>query len=137
MLYYEGGKMSRKSKGIGAERELIKKFWETKTWLACRVAGSGSSRYPSPDVIAGNITRKLAIECKTAKGDMKYIPRDDVFQLMEFAQTFGAEPWIAMRFNREDWSFLRIEDLQATGTTRLISKKLVQECGLSFEDLIK
>ena len=53
--------MSRKSKGINAERSLIHKFW-AHNWAAIRVAGSGSSKYPSPDVLAGNNLRKLAIE---------------------------------------------------------------------------
>ena len=127
--------MSRKSKGINAERELIKLFWETKRWLACRVAGSGSSRYPAPDVIAGTANRKIAIECKTSKDDMKYIPRDDIFQLKEFALTFDAEPWVAVRFNRTEWYFLRPEQLEDTGTCRLVSKELAQQKGICFEQL--
>ena len=47
--------MSRKSKGINAERELIRLFEDTNKWSACRVAGSGSSRYPSPDIIAASV----------------------------------------------------------------------------------
>lgn len=46
--------MSHKSKGINAEREIIHLFWSMPGWTACRVAGSGSMKYPSPDVIAGN-----------------------------------------------------------------------------------
>ena len=128
--------MSRKSKGINAERELIRLFWETKTWLACRVAGSGSSRYPAPDIIAGNAQRKIAIECKTSRDEMKYIPRDDIFQLKEFASTFGAEPWVAVRFDRTLWYFLRPEQLEDTGTCRLVSKKLAEGQGMTFGQFI-
>ena len=45
--------MSLKSKGINAERELIHKFWGVG-WGAVRVAGSGSMRYPSSDILAAN-----------------------------------------------------------------------------------
>ncbi|HLD33662.1 MAG TPA: Holliday junction resolvase Hjc [Candidatus Nanoarchaeia archaeon] len=128
--------MSRKSKGINAERELIKLFWETRKWLACRVAGSGVSRYPCPDIIAGKIGRKIAIECKASKDDMKYIPRDDIFKLKEFALTFEAEPWVAVRFDRTPWYFLRVDELEDTGTTRLVSKKMAEEKGLTFEQLV-
>ena len=58
--------MSRKSVGINAERELIHLFWSSG-WSAVRIAGSGSSHYPSPDLIASNIARKLAIEAKVTK----------------------------------------------------------------------
>ena len=58
--------MSTKSKGINAERQLIHMFWSVK-WTACRIAGSGSSKYPSPDIIAANRARKLAIEAKITK----------------------------------------------------------------------
>ena len=61
--------MSRKSKGINAERELIHIFWKTKSWAACRVAGSGAIKYPAPDVLAGNGNILLAIECKACQGD--------------------------------------------------------------------
>ena len=59
--------MSRKSKGINAERDLIHKFWNVEGWSAVRVAGSGSMKYPSADVLATNKLRRLAIECKTSK----------------------------------------------------------------------
>ena len=59
--------MVGKKKGINAERELIHMFWAEK-WAAIRVAGSGSSKYPSPDILAGNNLRKLAIECKAISG---------------------------------------------------------------------
>ena len=63
--------MSRKSKGINAERELIHLFWKTNSWTAVRIAGSGSSKYPCPDILAANISRKIAIEAKSTKDKNK------------------------------------------------------------------
>ena len=82
--------MSRKSKGINAERDLIHKFWATNGWAALRVAGSGSMRYPSADILATNKVRKLAIECKTVKNPWKYIEKEDINQLKEFSELFNA-----------------------------------------------
>ncbi len=48
----------RKSKGSAAERELIHKFW-ANSWGAIRVAGSGSSQFPSPDILVGSKIERL------------------------------------------------------------------------------
>jgi Holliday junction resolvase len=129
--------MSRKSKGINAERDLIHKFWATKEWSAVRIAGSGSMKYPSADILATNKLRKLAIECKTSKETSKYLTKDEVEQLKVFAKIFGAEPWIGVKFNREEWFFLNVEDLKCTGNNFLVSVDMARNKGLLFEELIK
>jgi Holliday junction resolvase len=129
--------MSRKSKGINAERDLIHKFWATGSWSAVRVAGSGSMKYPSADILASNKARKLAIECKTAKEPVKYIPKEDVNQLKAFAGMFGAEPWFAFRFNGEEWFFLTEEDLIEKGASFFIDIENARKKGSLFEELIK
>ncbi|MBW2996122.1 Holliday junction resolvase [Candidatus Woesearchaeota archaeon] len=128
--------MSLKSKGINAERELIQMFW-SNGWASTRVAGSGNSQYPSPDVIASNAKRNLAIEAKVTKDRYKHFPADEIAQLKEFSGKFGAEPWIAIKFNRKGWFFLNLENLQPTGAHYSISLKLAQNKGLAFSDLIK
>ena len=105
--------MSRKSKGINAERELVHLFWKNG-WGSCRIAGSGSMRYPSADILATNKLRKLAIECKSSKDITKYLTKDEVNQLKEFSKIFNAEPWIGIRFNNEQWYFLSISDIKKT-----------------------
>lgn len=52
--------MGLKQKGTIAERELIHLFWKNNI-PAVRVAGSGSMRYPSPDILAGTPLKKFAI----------------------------------------------------------------------------
>ena len=91
--------MSRKSKGINAERDLIHKFWANK-WASVRIAGSGSMRYPSADILATNKLRKLAIECKTSKDASKYIEKEDIEQLREFAELFNSEAYVAVKFSK-------------------------------------
>ena len=97
--------MSRKSKGINAERDLIHKFWAASEWSGVRIAGSGSMKYPSADILASNKLRKLAIECKTSVDDSKYLPKEDIEQLKKFADIFGAEPWVAIKFKGYGLSF--------------------------------
>jgi Holliday junction resolvase len=128
--------MNYKSKGINAERELIRLFWGIDGWSAIRVAGSGSSRFPCPDVIAGNRARKLAIECKTVKLKTKYLNDEDILQLKTFSAVFGAEPWIAVKF-KSDWFFLSIEDLKKTVKGYAVSKELAKSKGLLFEELVE
>lgn len=128
--------MSRKSKGINAERDLIHKFWGNK-WAAVRIAGSGSMRYPSADVLATNKLRKLAIECKTSKSSSKYIEKADIEQLKEFSEMFNAEPYIAVKFDKKEWLFLTLEDLEETGKNFMINIKKAEIKGILFEELIK
>jgi holliday junction resolvase len=128
--------MSRKSKGINAERALIHMFWSIR-WAAIRVAGSGSSKYPSPDILVGNNIRKLAIECKASKDKKKYLTKEEIEHLKEFSDIFGAEPWIAIKFDKIAWHFITIEDLKETENNYLVSDEIIKNKGLLFEELIK
>ena len=128
--------MSRKSKGINAERELIHLFWKNG-WSACRVAGSGSTKYPSPDVLAGNNVRKLAIECKVTKDVRQYFTAKEIDELKMFAKIFGAEPWVCVKFNNVDWYFLTLEDLGGSGEGHSINIPGAKRKGFRFGELIK
>lgn len=127
--------MSLKSKGIGAERELIHLFWGTGSWAAVRVAGSGAIKYPVPDVLAANNVRKLAIECKSTKSKQQHLDREQVEGLREFASKFGTEAWIGVRYNNIGWRFFSLEDIKETpkGYSANFSHSEVK--GLSFEEL--
>ena len=127
--------MSKKSKGIQAERELVHKF-NNKNWSCVRVAGSGSSKYPSPDLLTGNGLRRLAIECKTCKDSSRYVEEDAIRQLKEFSDLFGAEPWIAVKFDRKDWLFLSLDDLEKTGKNYLIDVQTAEKKGLLLDEFI-
>lgn len=128
--------MSRKSKGINAERELIHLFWKN-SWSACRIAGSGSARYPSPDVIAGNNVRKLAIECKVTRDVRQYLTGKEIDELKEFSKVFGAEPWVGVKFNNVDWYFLTLEDIKDAGEGYSVSLEMAKRRGFLFDELIK
>jgi len=129
--------MNRKNKGTKAERELISMFLNTGTWIANRIAGSGSCRHPSPDIIAGNVKRKIAMECKATSDSKQYLSKKQVEGLKEYCALFGAEPWIGVRFDNLDWYFLTLEDLQETeGENYVVTIPLAKRRGLLFEELI-
>ena len=128
--------MSRKSKGINAERDLLHRFWNAGSWSAVRVAGSGSMKYPSADILASNKLRKLAIECKTSIKENKYLPKENVQQLKSFADMFGAEPWIAIKFKNSNWYFVSLEDIAETEKSFIIDNTIVKDKGLLFEEII-
>ncbi|MEK6951301.1 MAG: Holliday junction resolvase Hjc [Nanoarchaeota archaeon] len=123
-----------KAKGIQGERELVIAFNEAG-WSCVRIAGSGSSHYPAPDILAGNAQRRVAIECKVTKDHKKYFPDEEVEQLKAFSQKFGAESWIGLRFPRQPWYFVLLEDLEKTGNLWAISQEAAQRKGLKMEEL--
>lgn len=126
--------VNKKRQGTVGERELIHQFWANDI-PAVRVAGSGSMRYPSPDIVAGTPIRKLAIECKTIKDTKLYIPKSEIEELKEYASKFGAEPWLAVRF--DVWYFVMLDDLRKTTASFSINTEEVRYKGLLFEDILK
>ena len=124
-----------KIKGSNAERELLNMLWGA-SWAAMRSAGSGSMHFPSPDLLAGNGIRRLAIEVKATKADKKYFQKDQIKQLSNFSQYFGAEPWIAIKFSR-DWVFVNPEDLEDTGQNMVFHKQECENKGLDFDTLVR
>ncbi len=127
--------VNHKAKGTRGERELVK-FFNDANWSCVRVAGSGSSRYPSPDILAGNAIRRVAIECKMTKEKKKYFDDAEISQLKEFSQKFGAESWVGVKFGREPWYFLLLEDLENTGNLWAVSLEQAKRKGLNAEELL-
>lgn len=134
--------MNLKAKGSNAERELIHLFWEAG-FAAMRAAGSGSTSFPSPDILVGNTQRRFGIECKATKANKQYLNKIQIEELNKFCRTFGAEPWIAVRFDKtsknpdQGWYFLTLEDLKETeGNNFVITSESAQARGLLFEELV-
>ena len=124
-----------KAKGSRAERELFHKLWD-HGFFVLRAAGSGSTSRPAPDLLASNGRRVLAIECKSIKGTRKYFDEEEIQQLMTFAMGFGAEPWIAMRFDNRGWHFVSVQHLEKSGKNYCISLSSVETHGVTFESLV-
>ncbi len=128
--------INAKAKGSKGERELVRAFNEAG-WGCIRIAGSGSSQYPSPDILAGNAVRRLAIECKVTAESKKYFSWKEVEQLRTFSSMFGAEAWFAVKFSGEEWFFFMIEDLEQTGESFVCSTAMASYKGLRFFELLE
>jgi len=126
--------MNTKAKGSDAERELIHFFWQN-SWAAIRVAGSGSMKYPSPDILASNNKRKLAVECKATKGQHQYLTKNEISELQKFCSLFGAEPWVGVKFSTE-WFFMSLDDMKETSKNFVVSRQLAKQKGLTFNEFI-
>lgn len=125
-----------KRKGTRAERELFHMFWDNG-WGCARSAGSGSTTRPSPDLLVGYKGRYFALECKSLKDTRKYFHKTEIEQLKEFADRFGAEPIIAVRFDGLGWFFFSIDNMEKTkGDYFVVSRDLAKEKGLSFDEFI-
>jgi len=127
--------MSKKSKGSNAERELIHKFW-ANGFAAIRSAGSGSMKYPSPDILVAKNNRIKAIECKVTKDLHKYFDKREISDLKEFSDIFNAEPYVAVKFKGRDWFFFKINDLKDSGKLFMVDLELAKIKGISFDGII-
>lgn len=128
--------MDRKTKGTTAERELIHKFWKNNI-PAIRVAGSGSMRYASPDIIAGTPLRKVVIECKNIGSERLYIPKEEIEELKKFGSMFGAQIFVAVKFPKLGFFFVMLEDMRETKGSYSVDTEEVRLKGLLFEDVLK
>ncbi len=120
------------SRGIPDERSLARLLW-ARGFAVMRAPASGASTpMPRPDLIVGSRDRGLqfAIEVKTTRRDVLYIPGASIAQLLEFSQRFGCQPIVALKFKgqKPPWIFLRPYQLEATPSLNF---------KISFEDALR
>jgi len=119
--------MSRKSKGSDAERELVDML-QSLGFAAVRIAGSGCSKYPCPDVLASNGSQVLAIECKSTKKQHQYFRKQQIGELLEFAKVFAAKPMCAIKFSTS-WHFIEPHKLRDSGKHHVTDRDHVLDEG--------
>lgn len=128
--------MKNKSKGSNAERELLLMLF-SNGFAVSRVAGSGCSTLPTPDIIAVKDKLTIAIECKTKKGEYLNIKDSQVQELITWEQMAGCKAYVAWRVSKDKWYFIDIYGLKKTNKAYSIKKKDILENGLILEDFIK
>ena len=127
--------MSSKSKGSAAERELVSMLWGAGL-CSVRIAGSGVSRFPCPDVLASNGSKVFAIECKSCKNKKRYISAQQIRELLEFSKAFSAEPLIAVKVANEGWFFLSPNELEKSkGGNYVINQTILNKRARRFIDI--
>ena len=123
------------SKGANAERELMHLFFK-EGFSVVRIAGSGTSPLPAPDIIALRNGRIIAVECKARKAKNLAISVAQMQELRGWARKAGAEPLVGWKIPRKGWFFLKPAQLHSTDKFFLISLKDALEKGKSLQDVI-
>ena len=126
---------NKKQKGTVAENELIHKFWENN-YAALRTAGSGSSKYPSPDLLVSNSNKVMALEIKVINSNKKYFKKKEISELEEFSKIFGCESWVGIKFIENQWFFIPTFELKQKNESFMISLVDCKKIGFKFEDII-
>ena len=121
-----------KAKGSKIERELFQIFVDNH-FRAVRVAGSGVMENAECDIIAGKKgAGKYCVEVKSSKAPIKYISKEQIEKFIVFADIFGLNPVIALRFNREGWNILNPKHLRDSGKNWVVTLEEAKEKGKKF-----
>jgi len=127
--------MKNKQKGSNAERELLFMLFN-KGFAVSRVAGSGSSQLPTPDVLGFKNGKALAIECKTKKGEYLNIREEQIGELKLWEKLSGLKVYVAWRLGKDAWFFIGIDKLNKTKKAYAIKKEEIQAKGKGFDAFI-
>jgi len=123
--------MSQKKRGCDAERELLH-LLSQEGFAVARVAGSGMIEETNCDLFAGNSKKKYAIEVKLSSKEKKYLSKEQIAGLVDFAEKFGLQPLVAIKFLRNGWHFLKPEHLEDSGKSISISLERAKEIGMQI-----
>jgi len=105
-------------RGAESERRLAD-LLRSRGFAVMRAPASGSrTKHPMPDLVAGcaRLGKRWAIEVKTSRRQRLYVPHESIEQLVKFAEIFGCEPYIAIKFKgfRAGWLFMTPDSLAVT-----------------------
>ncbi len=127
--------MKNKSKGSNAERELLLALYDLG-FAVSRVAGSGCSTLPTPDIIAIKKKKIIAIECKTKKGEYLNISDSQIQELITWESLSCCKAYVAWRLSKNNWYFIHISMLNKTNKAYAIKRKEILEKGLILSEFI-
>jgi Holliday junction resolvase len=127
--------MTRYQKGANAERELIHILWENG-FAVVRVAGSGKTALPAPDLIALNREKKLAFESKAWSSEHLSIPREQMDELAKWSGIAGAEFYIAWKVPHKGWLFLKKEMFNANEKNYTLPKHIAMNKAIDLNIIL-
>jgi len=127
VLCWKGVSVYRK--GSGFEREL-KKALEDKGFAVIRSAGSHGV-----DLVAGKNGKIYIFECKVTSKEKFYISKEDVDKLVEFSETFGGAPYIALKMKGERL-FINPYLLTTNGKNYALDYNKICPIATDFKELI-
>ena len=123
-------------KGSKGENELGY-FFGQNGYVWVRTAGSGTAGRELPDITVGNGDGFIVMEVKrwSNKADYEYLSKKEVDDLIYFAEQFGAEYYIAARFDYRDWQFFKKEEMHETDNSYRIDNVKNEEIQRTIEDV--
>ncbi len=125
--------MRKKQFGSNAERELLRKIWNVG-WACIRVAGSGSTGFPAPDLVLMRDGRSILIEVKSTRNGSIYIREEQLYELNHLREISRAEVYIAAKFVGNGWYFFKLDDIMSD---RRITLERAQKEGMSFREFVE
>ena len=126
--------MAQYGKGANAERELIHMLFDAG-FSVVRIAGSGKTPLPSPDIVALKKGKIWAVECKAWKAKNLAISVEQIQELFDWCERAGAIPLVGWRVPRKGWFFLKPEQMKNTGKFFTINMANAMEKGRVFEEV--
>lgn len=133
--------MSNYNKGSRREHELME-ICEENGYVVVRSAGSGvggkkanGEEREQPDIIAGNGESVFVFESKAVGDGVLYIDKGEVDDLEVFADSFGAKPRVAVRFDREDFYGFIKDEMHETKKSYRVKKENIQN-GTHINELL-
>jgi len=129
--------MSNYNKGASGERELLSLFYD-EGFVGLRAPTSGGcTQRELPDVIVGKHGDIYCFEVKRCGGDYLYLDSEELEELKVFSDAFGAEYYIAVRFDYESsWYFFNEESMHKTEGGQYRVKKEKSNKGETITDII-
>jgi len=122
-------------KGSKGENELGGLFGE-RGYVWMRQAGSGTADRELPDICVGNCGQFIVMEVKRWGGqDYDYVSKEEVEDLIYFAEQFGADYYIAARFNHRNWQFFKKEEMHETEKSYRIENVKSEQIKRTIDDV--
>ena len=134
--------MASNTKGARRERELVRKLDDSEFAVMRAPASGSATNRDLPDVLAGRADQTdgsseplfYAIEAKSSSDNPIYLDSEEVDSLVYFARNFGAQPCIAVRFDRRPWYFFRPEECYTTdGGNYRVKPETATESGTPYD----
>ncbi len=125
-------------KGFEKERDLVHRFWRAGV-AAVRAPASGAraKHIFYPDVVAIYKGRVIVLEVKyRGEPGPVYVEKEKLEKLRDFAERAGAEVYIAVKYGRSEWRFIKPEDCRETGNGVRVDPDLLREKGLTLQGII-
>ncbi len=132
-----------RAKGFRVERELANRFWELGfAVMRGAASGAGARKRFVPDLVVMRARKVIILEIKYRSKENEHIKIENsrIRNLIEFANRAGGKAYIAVKYGKNPWRFIPLDDLEKLekdSTGIKIKKDNVDKIGLTLRQLIE